>query len=90
MGPLLRRVVRFLIGSALFMAGSMLMLLAAVTVVTLPIGFFLLAVGLELMLGRGSRAKQATPRGVDSPSAAGAASFVERSSEGSRGVPRAA
>ncbi|HEV8682420.1 MAG TPA: hypothetical protein VGS09_06570 [Actinomycetota bacterium] len=90
MGPILRRVVRFLIGSALFMAGSMLMLLAAVTVFTLPIGFFMLALGLELMVAPGSPAERATPRAVDTPSAADAAPFVERPSDGSRGVPRAA
>jgi hypothetical protein len=82
--------VRFLIGSALFMAGSMLMLLAAVAVFTLPIGFFMLALGLELMVAPGSPAERATPRAVDTPSAADAAPLVERPSDGSQGVPRAA
>ena len=90
MGRLLGRVVRFLIGSALFMAGSMLMLLGAVAVFTLPIGFFMLALGLELMVAPGSPAERATPRPVDTASTADAVPFVERPSDGSRTVPRAA
>jgi hypothetical protein len=90
MGSILRRVVRFLIGSALFMAGSMLMLLGAVAVFTLPIGFFMLALGLELMVAPGSPAERATPRAVDTPSTADAVPFVERPSDGSRSVSRAA
>jgi hypothetical protein len=90
MGRLVRGVVRFVIGSALFMAGTMLMLLAAVAVFTLPIGFIMLALGLELMVGSGSRAERATPRVVDTTLAADAVPFVERPSDGSRRVPRAA
>jgi hypothetical protein len=90
MGRTLRRLVRFLVGSALFMAGSMLMLLAAATVFTLPIGFFALALGLELMVVPGTPADRATRRTVGSPSAADAAPFVERPSDGRQGVSRAA
>jgi hypothetical protein len=90
MGLLLRRVVRFVIGSALFMAGSMLMLLAAVTVITLPIGFFMLALGLELMVAPSSPGDRAPPRALDTSSGADAVPFVERPSDGSRGVPHAA
>jgi hypothetical protein len=90
MGRMLGRVVRFVIGSALFMAGSMLMLLAAVAVFTLPIGFFMLALGLQLMVTPGSRAERSTPRAVDTASAADAVPFVERPSDGSGGIPRAA
>jgi hypothetical protein len=90
MGAILGRVVRFLIGSALFMAGSMLMLLAAVAVFTLPIGFFMLALGLQLMVAPGRPAERETPRAVETRSAADAEPFVERPSDGSRRVPRAA
>jgi hypothetical protein len=90
MGLLLLRVVRFVIGSALFMAGSMLMLLAAVAVLTLPFGFFMLALGLELMVSPGGRADRATLRALDTTSGADPAPLVERPSEASRGVPPAA
>jgi hypothetical protein len=90
MGRMLRRLVRFLVGSLLFMAGSMLMLLAAATVFTLPIGFFALALGLELMVAPGTRADRATRWTVGSPSAADGAPFVERPSDGSQGASRAA
>ena len=90
MGRLVGRVVRFVIGSALFMAGTMLMLLAAVAVFTLPIGFFMLALGLELMVGSGSAAQGARPRAVDTTLAADAVPLVEPPSDRSRRVPRAA
>jgi hypothetical protein len=90
MGPIVWRVVRFLIGSALFMAGTMLMLLAAVAVFTLPIGFFMQALGLQLMVTPGRPAEGATPRAVDTTVAADAEPPVERPSDRSRRIPRAA
>jgi hypothetical protein len=66
------------------------MLLAAVTVFTLPIGIFALALGLELMVAPGRPADRATRRTYGSPSAVEPAPFVERPSEGSQGVSRAA
>jgi hypothetical protein len=82
--------VRFVIGSAMFMAGSMLMLLAAVTVVTLPIGFFMLALGLELMVAPSSPADRTAPKALATSSGADAVLLVNRPSDGSGGVPRAA
>jgi hypothetical protein len=46
---------RFLIGSALLMAGWMILLSAPITLVGLPIGLMVLAAGLELMKGPSNR-----------------------------------
>jgi hypothetical protein len=49
------RIVRFLIGSALLLAGWMIVPLAAVTVVGLPIGLIVLGAGLQLMVAPSNR-----------------------------------
>ena len=49
------RLGRFLIGSTLVMAGCLLALSGAITVVGLPIGLMVLAAGLDLMLASGRR-----------------------------------
>lgn len=90
MGRALRRVTRFVIGSTLFMVGSMLMLLAAVAVFTLPVGFILLVLGLELMTTSGTQGEQARPRAVGSSSAADVMPLADGGSDRSRDDSRAA
>jgi hypothetical protein len=87
---LARRLTRFLIGSALFMGGTNLMLLGAITVFGLPAGFILLALGLDLMLTPGKQGERAVARPVESPSSAELAPVAERPSGRSDDVPRAA
>jgi hypothetical protein len=43
-------MVRFLIGSSLLFIGMMVMASAAVTLVGLPVGMFLLAAGLQMLV----------------------------------------
>ena len=49
-------IVRFLVGSSLMFVGWMVGLSAAITVVGLPVGLAVMALGLELLVGsRGGR-----------------------------------
>jgi hypothetical protein len=48
-GHVLASIGRFLLGSILLMAGSMVALSGAITIVGLPLGLIVLAVGLDLM-----------------------------------------
>jgi predicted Co/Zn/Cd cation transporter (cation efflux family) len=43
-------MMRFLMGSALLFVGTMVMASAAVTVVGLPVGMFVFAAGLQLLM----------------------------------------
>jgi hypothetical protein len=49
-GHLLAGIGRFVIGSVLLMVGAMVALTGAITIVGLPLGLIVLAVGLDLML----------------------------------------
>jgi hypothetical protein len=44
-------MLRFLIGSSLLFVGTMVIASAAITVVGLPIGMFLLAAGMQMLVG---------------------------------------
>jgi hypothetical protein len=56
-------ILRFLVGSALMFVGWMVGLSAAITVVGLPLGLAVMALGLELMVGsRSSRSGRTSVR----------------------------
>jgi hypothetical protein len=56
-------MLRFLIGSSLLFIGTMVMAAGAITLIGLPIGIFLLAAGLQMLVGddRGP-GRRGTPR----------------------------
>jgi hypothetical protein len=48
-------IVRFLVGSSLMFVGWMIGLSAAITIVGLPVGLAVMALGLELLVGSSGR-----------------------------------
>jgi hypothetical protein len=56
------QMIRFLIGSSLLFLGTTVMASGAITLIGLPVGMFVFAAGMELLVGSGT--KRSSTRGA--------------------------